>query len=373
MRSLRRYLRPVLILALVAACALALVSSWSDITDVLPRVGAVRFALATGAAVGAGVTLGVGWRVLLSDMSHQRLGRTEAVAVFSASQLGKYIPGSVWPVLAQMSLARRHGIARRTIVAAFLIQMMLLLVTAVVLAAGTLPWVDADELRSRWWLVALAPAACAVLAPPVQQRVLDLGGRLLKRDIDVQLPGLRAMAATVVASGATYLLFGLHLALLGWPISAESDGRVLVQSVGAFALAWAAGFVVVFAPAGLGVRELVLTLTMASVLTSADATAVAVLSRASIVLADLALGVFGVAVVAVGRKLAAAQHDEDVRGGLALSGLDVGDEPEDEHLSGDEQAHRRPDEARHPAGIVADEAQNEPAHHEDHADQARDR
>jgi hypothetical protein len=41
---------------------------------------------------------------------------------------------------------------------------------------------------------------------------------------------------------------------------------------------------------------------MGSVLAAADATAVAVLSRTSIVLADLALGLFGIAVVAAGRR-----------------------------------------------------------------------
>ena len=65
----------------------------------------------------------------------QHVGLAESVGVYSASQLGKYIPGSVWPVVAQMSLSRRHGITRRSIVAAFVNQLLLLAVTAVVTAA----------------------------------------------------------------------------------------------------------------------------------------------------------------------------------------------------------------------------------------------
>lgn len=347
--SVLRFARPALVVLLLAACVWALITSWDDVTDVLPRVGGLRFALSTVAAIGAGLALAVGWRILLIDIArhdvadvHDRLGYTEATAVFSASQLGKYIPGSVWPVVAQMSLARRHGIARVTIVAAFVTQMLLLVVTAVVTAAVTLPWVDAEELRTRWWLLVVAPAVCLVLVPSVQRRLLGLAGRLLKRELVVAFPGPRAMAGGVVASLATYVLFGVHLAVLASPISPDGDVRVLVQSIGAFALAWAAGFVVIFAPAGLGVREVVLKLTMGSVLVSADATALAVLSRTSLVIADLALGLFGIGVVALGRsrgdggtaaELATAQHDEDVGRRLAVRGLDVGDEAEGEDLA----------------------------------------
>jgi hypothetical protein len=381
---LRRYARPALVVALVAACVWALVASWGDVADALPRVGWLRFVLSAVAALVAGLLLAAGWRVLLTDMAamgpdrvaaveHNRLGGVESVAVYSASQLGKYIPGSVWPVVAQLSLARRHGIQRRTVVAAFFMQLLLLLVSAIVVAGITLPWVNSEELRSRWWLVLLVLPACLLLVPAVQRRLLGAAGRLLRRDLGVRLPSHRALAVALVVSVATYVTFGLHLALLAWPLSPDSAVPVLVQSVGAFALAWSVGFVVVFAPAGLGVREVVLTVTMGSVLADADAIAVAVLSRTAIVLADLALGLFGVAIFSLRRELAAPQHHEDGGGGPVLGGLDVGDEAEDQDLGGDEQTHGGPDEAGDAAVLVAGDLQDEPAHHEHQADQAGDR
>jgi uncharacterized membrane protein YbhN (UPF0104 family) len=381
MELIRRYARPALVAVLVGACVWALIASWDDITDVVPRIGAARYVLATLAAIAAGIGLAYGWRVLLADIAGEkppdRIGHVESVAVFSASQLGKYVPGSVWPVVAQMSLARRHGIARRHIVAAFVTHLLLLIVVAVVLAAATLPWVDAAQLRTRWWLLVLAPLICLTLVPSLQRRLLAIAGRLLGRDLPVALPHHTATLRAGVISLATYACFGLHLAVLAWPLSAEPDGRVLVQSAGAFALAWAAGFVVVFAPAGLGVREVVLTVTMGSVLTAPDATALAVLSRTSIVIADLVLGLVGIGVVGARplRRgvLAAAQHDEHVGGGPSLSRLDVGDEPEDQHLGGEEQADRRPDEARHPARLAVEQAEDEPAHDQHDADHAGDR
>lgn len=312
--------RPLLLVVLVAACVIALAASWDDVVDALPRVGAMRFALSTLAAIVAGVLLALGWRVLLVDIGRRDVALGESVAAYSAAQLGKYVPGSVWPVVVQMALTRRHGIARRAVVSAFVVQLLVLVVAAVTSAALTLPWVDAEQLRTRWWLLLLAPAMCLVLVPRVQQRLLAAARRVLRRDIDVPLPSVRANVLALAASVLVYVAYGVHLAVLAAPLSTHSAVPVLLQSIGGFALAWAAGFVVIFAPAGLGVREVVLTLTMGAVVLREDATALAVLSRVAVVIADLVLGVGGLAVLATlgisarraRRELASAQQHEHV-------------------------------------------------------------
>lgn len=293
-----RAARPVLLAALVVACAVALVASWDDVADALPRVGLVRLAVSTVAAIVAGVLLAVGWRILLVDIAGHDVPPGEAVAAYSTAQLGKYVPGSVWPVVVQVALTRRYGIPRRAVVSAFLVQVVILVVAAVTSAAVTLPWVDAEQLRTRWWLLLVAPAMLVMLVPRVQRAVLDRAGRLLRRDLHVPMPSVAANGRAAAVSVLVYVAYGVHLAVLADPLSTDATVAVLLQSIGGFALAWAAGLVVIFAPAGLGVRELVLTLTMGAVVLAEDATALAVLSRVSVAIADLVLGVVGLAVLA---------------------------------------------------------------------------
>lgn len=319
-RRLLRVVRPALLLVLVAACVVALVASWDDVVDALPRVGVARFAASTLAAIVAGVLLAVGWRVLLADVGKRDVALGEAVATYSAAQLGKYVPGSVWTVVVQMALTRRYGIARRAVVSAFLVQIVLFVVAAVISAAVTLPWVDAEQLRTRWWLLAAAPALCLVLVPRVQRALLALAGRVLRREVDVPMPSVSANLRSLLVSLLACAAYGVHLAVLAGPLSTERTMAVLLQSTGAFALGWAAGLLVIFAPAGLGVRELVLTLTMGAVMSSEHTAALAVLSRVGAVIADLVLGVGGLAVLAAlgvsatraRRELAAAEQDEHV-------------------------------------------------------------
>jgi uncharacterized membrane protein YbhN (UPF0104 family) len=89
--------------------------------------------------------------------------------------------------------------------------------------------------------------------------------------------------------------YGLHLWLL--VRSTDTGGRadLLLLSLGAYALAWTAGFLVVVAPAGAGVRELALIAALSPVLDAPAALAVAVLSRVLMTLGDLLWAVAGAA------------------------------------------------------------------------------
>ena len=55
-------------------------------------------------------------------------------------QLGKYIPGSVWPILTQMELGARANVPRSRSASASILTMILSLVTGLLVAAVTLPF-----------------------------------------------------------------------------------------------------------------------------------------------------------------------------------------------------------------------------------------
>jgi hypothetical protein len=78
----------------------------------------------------------------------------------------------------------------------------------------------------------------------------------------------------------------LQIWLLATQLGAPA-GKTMVLAIGGFALAWSVGFIVVIAPAGAGVRDVLLLLMLGLVLSSAKATAVMITSRAVLTLADL--------------------------------------------------------------------------------------
>jgi uncharacterized membrane protein YbhN (UPF0104 family) len=96
------------------------------------------------------------------------------------------------------------------------------------------------------------------------------------------------MGRSIGWSIVMWLLYGLHTWLLADGLGGHG-GRLLLLAIGSYALSWVAGFLVVIAPAGLGVREAALVLGLRSVLPASAALAVSVLSRLLMTLADVLL------------------------------------------------------------------------------------
>ncbi|MDT4910769.1 MAG: glycosyltransferase 2 family protein, partial [Pseudonocardiales bacterium] len=86
----------------------------------------------------------------------------------------------------------------------------------------------------------------------------------------------------------SFVVLGLHVAILALAIGGGGFSTVLL-CVGGMGLAVAAGVLFVPAPAGAGVRDVLLTLVLAARLDSGQALAVVVASRVILIAADVLL------------------------------------------------------------------------------------
>jgi uncharacterized membrane protein YbhN (UPF0104 family) len=227
------------------------------------------------------------WRSLLAATGDVPPLRASA-RIYYHGQLGKYVPGSVWAVVAQAELGKAHRLSRARSAVVALGALAVLLVVGGTVAAVGLAAASPGSLSTYWWAVAVVPVGVIGLLPPVFNRLVALALRLLRRGEDpvrVAGPGLARSAGWALAM---WLLFGLHAAVLVHDLDPVSPGRSLVLSTGAFALAWVVGFLIAVAPAGTGPREAALVLALSPVLPPADALLVALVSRVLMVAADAA-------------------------------------------------------------------------------------
>jgi len=290
--GLGRALRYAVLGVALALLALALVRSGPQALEALGRVG-------LPAGLGALLAVLVGllasamvWRSLLADLG-SALPLRAALQVFFVGQLAKYVPGSVFAVAAQMDLGRAHGVPRSRSGAAGLLFMGVLTAAGLLTAAVVLPLTSPDALRAFFWVLLVLPVGLVCLAPPVLTRLVGLLLRLLRRAPLERPLSLRGVGTALLWAVGMWLAYGVHLWLLVAPLAAERDAGLLLLAVGAYALAWTAGFLFVIAPAGAGVRELALVAALAPVLDRGGALAVAVLSRVLMTVGDLVWGLVG--------------------------------------------------------------------------------
>jgi uncharacterized membrane protein YbhN (UPF0104 family) len=281
-----RWLRACLLVAVTGLAVWGLASQWTQVQAALDKLDGWDVAWA-GLCVLAGLgCMMMAWRTLLADLG-SKLPVPSAIRVMFIGQLGKYVPGAVWALAAQVELARDYAVPRRRSVAASLMGMATTLVVALVMAGLTLPLTSSVAVRRYWWVLAITPLAIACLHPKVVKFLLDLVLRVARREPLEKAVSMRGMGRALAWTCAGWVCYGLHAWLLVSQFATGSELHVLALSSGAYALSWAAGFVIIFFPGGIGPREAALVAVLSPVMPAASALVVALASRMVMTIGDL--------------------------------------------------------------------------------------
>ena len=156
----------------------------------------------------------------------------QQAAAWTRSQLLRYLPGAIWAPMARAAKVPGRPSQR----AATVVVEALIFVATAACVGGLVGGLAID-----------ARLLAAVPAPIVALAIVHWGGR--RFSVTMQ----RAFAATLWLL-PSWLLYGLAAAA---GQAAVGPGPSVAAVVAASLVAWAAGFVVVFAPGGAGVREVV--------------------------------------------------------------------------------------------------------------------
>lgn len=273
---LRRAVRVGWLVVLVVALALALRSRWAEVSQEITTLDPWRLAVsALFGVVGVGLSSGI-WHAMLRGIGED-LPLPVSLRIFFVGQVGKYVPGAVWPAVTQAALARDHGVAPRATVAAVTLFIWVHLITGAALGitmvtlTGGLPPIT---------LVAV-PALLALLTPGLLRWTLQRALRLVRRDPLRRTPDGRHLLEACGWATVMWVSYGAHLLAL---TAAVGDPVGLARAAGVFAAGWAVGFVLLIAPAGIGPREGAIVALLP--LTAAAGLLVALLSRLILTVAD---------------------------------------------------------------------------------------
>ncbi|NIV38354.1 MAG: hypothetical protein GWN58_55725 [Anaerolineae bacterium] len=217
----------------------------------------------------------------------------------------RYIPGSVWGYLSRSQwLEQAHGISFGVSLMGSVLEGLGFLLTGLVVAGLYLSSQLAGTLQL---LVVLACLALLLATWLIVPRIALQLGRRLSGGTSVLPQGRHAPLGAWLAAIALYLLlwvaFGASLLFAGNALL-PNPANGLPTFVFVASLSWVLGFVIVFVPAGLGIRELAIStlLTAYAALLPWQADLVAVLSRFGLIIAELAWLLVGLALFAGSRS-----------------------------------------------------------------------
>ena len=278
-----RWLKWAVVVIAVGIGAYEIDKKWAGVHQALGQIGLLACLWALLALLVMQYATLRQWRALLAGLGSP-LRTTTAGRIFFIGQLGKYIPGSLWPILAQMELGARANVPRARSASASILTMVLSLATGLLVVAATIPF--AHYSAGYDWVFIFIPVILVCLYPRVLNPLLSLLFKLIKRpglDRPVTLAVLgRALAWSLLAWGANGAQIWVLADKLGAPV-----GRTIPIALGGYALAWIVGFVIVFAPAGAGGRDALLVAALGPLVGHNPALAVALVSRAVNTVSDL--------------------------------------------------------------------------------------
>jgi hypothetical protein len=278
-RSAWRAVQWVLIAIIIAFVVRRVANQWDELTALPASLTASpSLLLASAAAVLASYAVLIWtWQRTVVAWG-ERLAFSDAARIWFVSNLGRYVPGKVWQIGAMGVMAERAGVSP---VAAVGSSLVIAIVNVIAGIAIAVPLGAGQALGSDLLLPVAAGLGIAVLAAPWLLPVaVRTAARVLRRDIRVPALPHRAVWIAGVGCAVAWLLYGvafrcLHIALMG---RATGD---LGGSTAAFTASYLVGFLALFAPGGIGVREWALgpLLEQFGIAAGAEATLIVLASR----------------------------------------------------------------------------------------------
>lgn len=250
----RRTVRGLLQMALLGFVLWYVRAHWSEYEHVFQQAHPqwAPVLQATFLVIIAYVALIQTWRQVVVAWG-ERLTFKDAMRIWFVSNLGKYVPGKVWSIAAMGTLAQEVGISPMAAVGSSVVVQLVNLVTGfgVFFIAG-----------ARAMEVPLAAAVAVVLlggtlavSPwllPVMVRTVN---RLTGRQVRVPMLPPRAIWWAGVGTTTAWVLYGLAFQFFAAGISAGEAGGSAGDWTAVFIGPYLLGFIAVFSPGGIGVRE----------------------------------------------------------------------------------------------------------------------
>lgn len=307
-KSLFRAVKAIYVVAVVVAMGWGL--SRIDVPDQEDLLAILRLPTASGFVLAwclMAVLLGWLWQLWVKWRYDVRLGALEWLYAQALAWSGRYLPGKLGLVLGKLVLARDDRLGWRQVGASVLVEQLAFVAAGVLVGVLLLPatvvegfvWIPSWAMGNWSGLragVAVGVAAAFVLA----LRLIDMIGAH-RSTVATGCRGVPFQLALLGLYVLPHLLVGAAFHALVLAASPGDAAPLLAHSIAVLALAHVAGIAAVFAPAGLGVRELVLAVGLSPLLEFEQALLLAAVLRFLTLLADGLVVIF-VGGIWAGRK-----------------------------------------------------------------------
>jgi uncharacterized membrane protein YbhN (UPF0104 family) len=227
------------------------------------------------------------WRKLLSALGYT-LGFKKAFKIWFYSSMGKYIPGKLWSIMGMVYLCEKEGIPKGATLTSAILNQAFNMVGGLILVAILSGRKLFGHLPTTFYLV-FGLILIISLYPSLMEKLLNFFLRIMKKEkLKIKL-SFRQNLGLVSLYMIAWIVYGLAFSIFIKSLASYSF-NLFPFITAIFAFSYIVGFLSVFVPGGIGVREGLMTLYLSGFFPPPVATLISLLSRLWLTAAE-ALGV----------------------------------------------------------------------------------
>jgi uncharacterized membrane protein YbhN (UPF0104 family) len=235
------------------------------------------------------------WRWILRH-SGSTISYSGLFKIWFFANLGRYLPGKVWQFLGMVYMLEKRGVPTRNTLSTVVLAQTCSVMSGLLIAFAFLGINLYSEFLSQ------SPALVGVMAlfflavfalvvyPDLLRRAVNLGLKILKKEKITLDINTKDVIIYLLCYSVSWLLFGLAF-LVFVKALAQASFSMYPSFTGAFAFSVNVGFLALFVPGGIGVREGLLVVLLSSMFPSffplPVATLIALLARLWVTVAEL--------------------------------------------------------------------------------------
>ena len=230
------------------------------------------------------------WRYLLVSLG-EKISISEAYRIFNISNLGRYIPGKVWQILGIMYLADKKKLSKSRVGTTIVFAIVLLIFAGFIVALPSVGQVNIGRVSLAYFWFAVPVILFFIFSPKSLVAVLNYILARFKRGKLQYYPSWKQNLLVLLLYISYWAIYGVSFYLF---ILSFGQNIRFADVVGVYPAASIVGYLALFVPSGLGIREGVVTALLSPYLPLPIATLIGLTSRlwftaAEIISASVAL------------------------------------------------------------------------------------
>ncbi len=282
---LKRVVSFVVILLIFFFLLRSLIRDWSQIKWETIHVNFIYLAVSFIVLVPHFIFYSKGWQHIMRELGFP-ISLTQSSWMIATTQIAKYAPGRIWYMLGRVYVGKKENISGSSLGLSMVLETCLLLTSsATIFLIATLAARD-YTLANVVICIIMLTMAVILMIPRVLMFLANTMLKLLGR------PVISASISFFQIIKLNPYFWGLWLAqIVGFYILVSAVYQIRFADIAvlasAYTLSWITGFVVVFAPGGLGIREGTMTLYLSTIMPLPMAIAISLISRVWITLFEV--------------------------------------------------------------------------------------